>query len=452
MSPRASVISHRLRVLASFCSDRRVLWGALAVSCCAMSSFHAAAQEVSYVVMGPDGAVARAILQKDVPCPAINVDGAQQQMDVRAKPNPSDRNDAFPVTVCEKLIPPSAKFASISGKALPLPKDTLANIVVIGDTGCRMKAASGDIEDQEDGESQSCNRRSKWPFAKVSSAAAAVKPDLVIHVGDYLYRASECGDPDRCQGSPYGDDWPAWNADFFSPAKDLLAAAPWIITRGNHEICRRAGVGYFRLLDPVLARGQVPPPCADNIPPYNLTVAGKEFILLDSSGGSDQDPPPPGDVERYRTQFSSLKPAPNSWLISHRPIWGVKTRDRFINQSLHNALPAPDHLLPTEIELVLSGHIHLWEAIGFTDRLSPQFVVGDGGTKLVKDINKTAKHRFPDKEIWERKVDVKGSRSEQEWGFTQFTPRAGGWTARLRGANGGKLVKCTVVKGEVDCR
>jgi hypothetical protein len=404
--------------------------------------------------MGPDGAVARAVFQDDVPCPAINFDGAQQQMDVRAKPNPSDPKDPFPVTVCEKLIPPTTQSASIAGKALPVPKDTLANIVVVGDTGCRMKsdksASSGDSEDKEDGEFQSCNDRSKWPFAKVSSAAAAAKPDLVIHVGDYLYRESKCGDPHACKGSPYGDDWPAWNADFFSPAKDLLSAAPWIITRGNHEICRRAGVGYFRLLDPVLARGQVPPPCKDNMLPYSVTIAGKQFILLDSSSAPD-DNPSPNDVELYKTEFSSLKPPLNSWLISHRPIWGIKTHDRFLNETLYQALPTPARVLPKEIELVLSGHIHLWEAIGFKDGLSPQFVVGDGGTKLAKDINKKGKDKFPEKKIWERKVDVEGSQSQHAWGFTQFTPMAGGWTATLFDADSAKLAKCTFVQGKVDC-
>jgi hypothetical protein len=47
-----------------------------------------------------------------------------------------------------------------------------------------------------------------------------------------------------------------------------LRAAPWIVVRGNHEICRRAGPGYFRLLDPTPAQttpAQSPPPCVELI-------------------------------------------------------------------------------------------------------------------------------------------------------------------------------------------
>jgi len=172
-----------------------------------------------------------------VQCPAIELDGTEQPMQIRA------RTDAgvslrFPVTVCEKLIPPETRSASIAGQLLPLPAARLEAIVVLGDTGCRMKAgttgkraSSADIDEAEDGKFQDCNDPSQWPFGAVSSAAAASKPDLVIHVGDYLYRESSCPAGDRgCAGSPFGDDWAAWKADFFMPAAPLLAAAPWIMT------------------------------------------------------------------------------------------------------------------------------------------------------------------------------------------------------------------------------
>ena len=44
------------------------------------------------------------------------------------------------------------------------------------------------------------------------------KPDLVIHVGDYFYRENACpADATGCQGTPFGDNWPTWAADFFNP-------------------------------------------------------------------------------------------------------------------------------------------------------------------------------------------------------------------------------------------
>ena len=69
-------------------------------------------------------------------------------------------------------------------------------------------------------------------------------PDLVVHVGDYHYRENACPAGDAgCSTSPWGYGWDAWDADFFTPAKRLLAVAPWIVVRGNHESCDRAGQG-----------------------------------------------------------------------------------------------------------------------------------------------------------------------------------------------------------------
>ena len=52
------------------------------------------------------------------------------------------------------------------------------------------------------------------------------------------------------QGSPIPDVWSAWRDDFFVPASRLMKTAPWLFVRGNHELCSRAGPGWFYLLDP----------------------------------------------------------------------------------------------------------------------------------------------------------------------------------------------------------
>ena len=124
-------------------------------------------------MMGARGAVARIVFQGDAPCPQIALDGVQQAMDVRPRPS-----SGFVVTVCEKLIPPGTKSASILGTPLPVPKNSLTSIVVFGDTGCRRKF-------QPD-----CSAN-EWPFKGLSDNAAASHPDLVIHVGDYLYRGND---------------------------------------------------------------------------------------------------------------------------------------------------------------------------------------------------------------------------------------------------------------------
>lgn len=438
----------------------RATYAPLAALCWALASSGAAAQTApaaSYVVMGPQGAVARTILLGAAQCPEIELGTAAQPMQLRATPDAGD-NPRFPVTVCEKPVPPGTPGARIGGQNLPLPPAAVSSITVFGDTGCRIKAARPGPADNEGegGKFQDCNDAAQWPFRQVSTVAAASRPYLVIHVGDYLYRESPCPPEEGgCRGSPYGDDWPAWKADFFDPAQPLLAAAPWIMTRGNHEICQRGGTGYFRFLDPRLAGDQVPPSCAEQIPPYTVTAGGQPFIVLDSSNAPDAMPSA-ADIERFAAQFSELQPAPGSWLITHRPIWGVKTEKNkltdkrqlvLLNETLEKALAASGGTLPRGIELVLSGHIHLWEAIAFEDKRSPQFVLGSGGTELSHAL----KTELAGLQVAGTKVSF--ARSEHVWGFTRFTPaEPEGWSARLFDQNGRPRVGCTVADRKVACR
>ena len=122
-----------------------------------------------------------------------------------------------------------------------MPVASPQRILVVGDTGCRIKGAA----------LQACNDPAPGLFRRLAAAAARLKPDLVIHVGDYLYRESACPAGNAgCAGSPWGDNWITWQADFLTPAAPLLAAAPIVLVRGNHEDCRRSGAGLLRLQGP----------------------------------------------------------------------------------------------------------------------------------------------------------------------------------------------------------
>ena len=80
-------------------------------------------------------------------------------------------------------------------RALPAPRAAARRIIVLGDTACRIK---GDA-------SQACSDPNGWLFAQVAATAAAMKPDLVMHVGDYHYRESPCPAGNAgCAGSPWG--------------------------------------------------------------------------------------------------------------------------------------------------------------------------------------------------------------------------------------------------------
>ena len=155
----------------------------------------------AYVVLGAGGqTIARAVLAGDA-CPVLRVDGVPLAMQTRAAPavaplRPKQAKPAdFPLRVCEAFLPAGARVASVSGQALPLPQAQPRRILVLGDTGCRIK--------QSDNIYQDCSNPAAWPFRALAMAAAQEHPDLVVHVGDYHYRESACPAGAGCRDSPW---------------------------------------------------------------------------------------------------------------------------------------------------------------------------------------------------------------------------------------------------------
>jgi hypothetical protein len=359
----------------------------------------------TYLVLGEDGArIARAVTS-DAACPEVVVDGAARPMRVRApietvpqRPTASDpaqsKPSVFALTTCEAVAPAGARRVEIAGRMLPLPPADVRRIVVIGDTGCRLKAT--------DGVYQACNDPKSYPFAQVAAAAARWKPDLVVHVGDYLYRETACpSDQPACAGSPWGYGSDAWRADFLDPAAPLMAVAPLALARGNHESCNRAGQGWWRFLDvhPLAAGHGCDRAANDNVDdfadPYAVPLGeGSQLILFDSSD-TPATPIPPGDIrgERYRDAYGKIAAlaarSPHNILVDHHPILGfaakiAKGGDVKLlpgNAGLQSAFGAINpNLVPANVDVLLAGHIHLWEEVSFSSPHPVQFVAGFSGT------------------------------------------------------------------------
>jgi hypothetical protein len=383
-----------------------------------------AAVEFAYVVLGEAGIGTARAITMDAQCPTITVDGTSSSMSVRAEASGAD----FPVTVCEAVLPPMARIATVEGRRLALPSASpLTRMVVLGDSGCRLK--KGYVL-------QACNDREAWPFAAVAQAAAAVSPQVVIHVGDYLYREMPCPDGIAgCQGSPSGDNWLTWRADFFDPATPLLAAAPWVAVRGDHESCNRAGDGYFRFLDP----RPFSPTCSVSTRPYWISLGGLKLFMLDSSDGSAKSA---DRISDYHAQLETLStPSANgSWIVTHMPIWGLRgTPDgklpKLLTQSLQDAAAGVDL---RQVLQVVSGHIHAFEALTL-DRDGPsQLVVGTGGTELDPQITQPLAGMTAGSAL------VKYGVNQALFGFVvlEQTGAPGGWVSRLRGVAGEPELVC----------
>jgi hypothetical protein len=288
-------------------------------------------------------------------------------MAVRAQPN-----DEFP-QVCVLALPPGATAVEVDGQPLPLPAPA-RRIVILGDTGCRIKGLTV----------QACNDSQAWPFAEVARLAAAKKPDLVIHVGDYYYRESPCPLAiNACAGSPSGDRWDTWNAEFFGPAAQLLAAAPWVFARGNHETCNRGGRGWYRLLD----AGPPPETCRTYTAPFAVHSGDLNLYVVDSGDSPDRGHDK-ADVAAMSAQLDRLGAALDvgqGWIITHRPVWALAPVAR-----LGPSAPFEVGLNFTEqdavrgrglggVQMMVSGHVHHFQALDFGPKRPAQLVVGTGG-------------------------------------------------------------------------
>ena len=355
--------------MGSRCSRRTIagfLW--ILTLCLAPSPLWAQTLAGPWVELGADGRLSvRVVLPSGVAaCPRVVADG--KPVGARER---GHADGEFAVTVCVADVPAATTALTIDDKPLPTLPAGIKRVAIFGDTGCRIAGKA----------LQNCNDLDQWPFPVIAKRAAARKPDLVIHVGDYYYRESTCpAGSAGCAGSPFGNNWPTWKADFFDPAAPLFAVAPWVVVRGNHEVCRRGGLGWFRLLDPHPAR----PDCADRTEPYHLSAGGLELLPFD---GADADDflAPPDKVAAYSEQLASLlaNAPPHSWLLTHRPVWAMAQGDLSgltTNQTEQAAIRGH---VPPGLDMVLAGHLHDFISYDFGPDRPAQLIVGTGGDTLL---------------------------------------------------------------------
>jgi len=136
---------------------RVVVLGLLTVT---MSAASAAAEDARWVQYVPGGIEARAITDK-MQCPPAAIDNIAVPMRTRSEPGGD-----FPIRVCSLPITPGAKLVTIDGVPVPLPVARPNRILLIGDTGCRLK----------DSLVQACNDSVLWPFQVGADVASTLRP------------------------------------------------------------------------------------------------------------------------------------------------------------------------------------------------------------------------------------------------------------------------------------
>jgi len=277
----------------------------------------------------------RAILPARAKCAAISITppGAEP---VAMQDRPFAHLDGYSgfraIRVCEARLPPALGVLRFSdGKDIYLSRkwggqaaDDRGRMVVVGDSGCRDKWRKNPSKRQR------CDPQS-WPFAEISDRAAADKPDLVLHVGDYMYVDA--------------DAWSAWREAFFEPAHKLLAAAPWVMVRGNHERCGKHGQaphGYYLFFglgkvracdDDNSHRKKKDTGDAELEDTYALDLSqGHRLIVVDNSTAFMPDvdaavaAPIATRIDHVRRLAEGLEDQ-TVWLTGHVPVFALESED-----------------------------------------------------------------------------------------------------------------------------
>jgi hypothetical protein len=386
----------------------------------------------------------------------------------------------FAVSACELSLPANAapRALRVGGQALAVTVGDPKRIVVLGDTGCRVKVAADGRGDPV----QDCSDPTAWPWARIAAAARREAPDLVIHVGDFHYR-EYCEHPVRCAalkaaGAIVDYGWAGWNADFFEPAAPLLAAAPWIMVRGNHENCDRAGEGWMRFLSPMpytacpdqRYRSATRSVLGNNLtaPAFRVDAGPVSIVVADNAGHEDYRKVgySADDPAIFARDLKALYEAPTGhllWLLSHRPLWYDLLAPSVEPNDFQNAVKGRHG---ERIDLSISGHQHGFATYNFAadaDRAAypagrpAQLIVGGGGTQLEAldpgsqffegiDGPGSRERAVPGKRLYEGVAAASGIVLNR-YSFMVLDRAGAGWDARVVDPEGRTITRCRIDDG-----
>lgn len=400
----------------------------------------------------------RVILDKSVTdCSGIkfgtNIDGSGVVgSTIRNNPN----QVLFPVTVCQAslntnwtdvyVFGPDKKPMQVQGTDLS-PTDLLLSgpaaigtrhkdeirLITLGDSGCQYSNSS-DPRNKCD--------LSDWTFNNTAIKAAQEKPDVVLHVGDYRYHHQD----NDSSGHQRPDSWAYWQLDFFRPGQALIASAPWIMARGNHENCPNdygysysttyssAGFNYFLQANVDSQTDQcAKTPQSDPFTQPNWTakipgkkdsagnaIDGHEIIVLDTAPDANSKKHNGEDdntvYQRFKSQFEqAIKDSAGKsvWWTTHKPPMSLERYatggsihqdDDDTRKGLQGALgssninvlcKAPQSTQGCAPSLLVVGHEHFYQYIDYDSKASPDIaIVGNGGVAKHVDPHLKSKCSF----------------------------------------------------------
>jgi len=341
----------------------------------------------------------------------------------------------FPLIVCQAQAPANAeqieliesianpvpvRFTNSGGKEIILSGAARVgatgapSFVALGDTGCRGEYNRRGAQ-QCDPDKQKSTQLTQFRFAEVAAKASSLKPDFVVHLGDYRY--------DKEQNKTFD----MWDSDFFERVRlGLLTELPWAFVRGNHEECTLAGKGWFFFFGPhngaancatgssfvgrtwyfdVAERGK------SNSHPHRFVVIDTSATIHNFNGNlrtAAIDQMAHAITAAQKPGWGDGKNA-SAWFLTHKPLWAAddyynppRQADYHTGEVLLNAMKqvsskSSDYRVCSNydstkcgLKAVLSAHLHILQnMVTVNAELPQQFVVGNSGVRMDHAVGPT---------------------------------------------------------------
>jgi hypothetical protein len=168
-----------------------------------------------------------------------------------------------------------------------------------------------------------------------------------------------------------------------------------------------------------------------------------EAVMLDSSAAANR--PDPAQTATFAAELSSVRPSPGAWLVDHHPFWLI-TGENGVPQTvpLQEAWARVPRL---GVDLVLSGHVHIFAVLSFDTTRPVQIVAGNGGTILNMRLREAVDGRSLNG------ATILSSETREAWGYSVFTREPGGWQLALASGTGADetMAVCRIRRNSARC-
>ena len=165
-------------------------------------------------------------------------------------------------------------------------------------------------------------------------------------------------------------------------------------------------------------------------------LLGALFALVALVGCNDSALPPGGTYQKFSGIVVDA--------VTNRPIAGAVRLFGFTVGGNRTLIASLDDGVLAPVKLMLSGHIHAFEAINYEGDHPPQLLAGNGGDKLDKASASLANTNLG---TWH----VKDGISLPGFGFLLMTQEGTDWRIDVHGVDGAIERVCRFANDRLDC-